>query len=229
MRVIAVILIVAVAAVACVTHLWPDSVSAVWYTVRTGSTSIRCVSVSQRANSEAGCWIVADQSVGRPGKSPWYWHVDTFDSQAAAERAKGPTSTVVQAFDRTWLLTIDAEDWRAQGGEHAASIGPLPVTPGREHMAQYLEAVMSPGTKSVVHRHSGPEAWYTLAGETCLETPTGSLVGRPGGPYAVVPGSIPMELTATGRTKRQALALILHDASQEASSFAFWAPKGLCK
>ena len=32
--------------------------------------------------------------------------------------------------------------------------------------------------KSAVHRHSGPEAWYTVSGETCLETPDGTQVGR---------------------------------------------------
>ena len=36
------------------------------------------------------------------------------------------------------------------------------------------------------HTHSGPEAWYTVAGETCLETPDGVQIGRAGGPPVIV-------------------------------------------
>ena len=84
--------------------------------------------------------------------------------------------------------------------------------------------------KSTVHRHSGPEAWYTVSGETCLETPQGHMVGRAGGSYVVVPSGPPMELTATGSATRQALVLILHDSAQPSTSPATdWTPKGLCK
>jgi len=30
---------------------------------------------------------------------------------------------------------------------------------GVAYTAQYMEAVLRPGMKSLVHRHSGPEAW----------------------------------------------------------------------
>src|SRR5206468_12633405 len=66
--------------------------------------------------------------------------------------------------------------------------------------------------------HSGPEAWYTLSGETCLETPNGTQVGRAGGAPVIVPGGLPMELTATGSTLRKSLVLILHDRSEEHTS-----------
>ena len=80
------------------------------------------------------------------------------------------------------------------------------------------------------HRHSGPEAWYTLTGETCLETPDGIQIGRTGGHYVIVPDGLPMHLTATCREQRQALVLILHDATKPASTLASdWMSKGLCK
>ena len=79
------------------------------------------------------------------------------------------------------------------------------------------------------HTHAGPEAWYTLSGETCLETPDGKQVGRAGGPPVIVPGGPPMHLTATGTEKRRALVLILHEASKPATTPARdWVPKGLC-
>src|SRR5712664_687350 len=49
---------------------------------------------------------------------------------------------------------------------------PLVLSPSRAAsptLRNTMEAVLRPGMKSLVHRHSGPEAWYTLAGETCLE------------------------------------------------------------
>lgn len=47
------------------------------------------------------------------------------------------------------------------------------------------------------------EAWYALSGETCLETPAGTQVGRVQGPPVIVPGGLPMELTATDLGRRQ--------------------------
>lgn len=38
-----------------------------------------------------------------------------------------------------------------------------------------MKATFKPGMKSRIHRHSGLEAWYTISGETCLETPEGSM------------------------------------------------------
>ena len=84
--------------------------------------------------------------------------------------------------------------------------------------------------KSKVHRHSGPEVWYTLSGAACLETPDGMMVSRSGAVPVIVPVGPPMELTATGSEIRKSLVLILHDASQPHTSPASdWTPKGLCK
>jgi hypothetical protein len=94
----------------------------------------------------------------------------------------------------------------------------------------YMEAIFSPGMESVTHTHSGHEAWYTAPGETRLETPSGVIIGRAGGPPVIVPAGPPMHLTATGTVERRAIVLILHDASHEASTVTDnWAPKGLCK
>jgi len=129
------------------------------------------------------------------------------------------------------LLSIEDDGWRAPaGGERIAEIGPLPVTAGEAFTAQYMEAVFNPGMTAPTHVHSGPEAWYTLTGETCLETPDGIQIGRAGGQYVIVPGGQPMHLTATGKEQRQALVLILHDSTKPASTLVSdWTPKGLCK
>ena len=93
-----------------------------------------------------------------------------------------------------------------------------------------MEAIFAPGMTAPSHRHSGPEAWYTLSGETCLETPEGKMIGCAGGARVVVPGGPPMHLTATGTETRRALVLILHDSTQAPTTPApDWTPKGLCR
>ena len=197
---------------------------------QTGGTGVTCIPVSERAGREFGCFILATQAIGPLDSAPVFWHLSTFATRSAAEAAAGPHGRVVESLGKVWLLTIADARWRPSQGTHVASIGPLPVTRGVVYTAQYMEAVLRPGMKSVVHRHSGPEAWYTLAGETCLETPAGTQVGRAGGSPVIVPQGPPMELTATGADVRRAIVLILHDSAQPATSPASdWSPKGLCK
>jgi len=101
---------------------------------------------------------------------------------------------------------------------------------GKEYSAQYMEAIFTPGMTAPAHLHSGPEAWYTLAGETCLETSDGRVqIGRSGGPAVIVARGLSMHLTATGTEQRRALVLILHETSQAATTpVQDWIPKGLC-
>ncbi len=189
-----------------------------------------CRPVSER-KSEVGCWIIAHEAIGQIAQSQTFWHLDTYAARAAAEAARGPRGTVVESLGRVWLLTIEDAGWRPSAkGERIAEIGPLPISADEKYSAQYMEAVFTPGMTAPAHRHAGPEAWYTLAGETCLETPTGKQVGRAGGQYVIVPGGPPMHLTATGTEQRRALVLILHESSKPASTLAHdWTPKGLCK
>lgn len=188
-----------------------------------------CRPIAQRT-AEVGCWIITDDGLGQLPRAPIYWHLDAFPTRAHADAAKGPRGTVVESLGRVWLFTIDVAGWRPRNGERVAEIGPLPLSAGLEYSAQYMEAIFTPGMTAPAHRHSGSEAWYTLAGETCLETPAGVMVGRAGGSHVIVPGGPPMHLTATGTDTRRALVLILHDSSKPATTPADdWTPKGLCK
>jgi quercetin dioxygenase-like cupin family protein len=187
-----------------------------------------CIPASERAGRQFGCFILAAQPIGKLNH-PAFWHVETFPTRAAAEQAKDARGAVLEAFDQVWLLTIADAGWRSKGGTHVAEIGPIATQPGLDYLAKFMEATFRPGMKSRIHRHSGPEAWYTLSGETCLETPDGSMVGRAGGPPVIVPYGPPMELTATGTETRRALVLILHDSTQPHTTVATdWKPKGLC-
>jgi hypothetical protein len=188
-----------------------------------------CRPISQRTG-EIGCWIMITASLGKLPPRPIFWHLDTYPTSAAAAAANGPRGAVVESFGKVWLLTIAEAGWRPSGSVRVAEIGPLPVSPDAEYTAVYMEAIFTPGMTSSVHRHSGPEAWFTLTGETCLETPEGRMVGRAGPDHVIVPGGLPMYLTATGAETRRSLVLILHDSSQRSSTPANdWTPKGLCK
>jgi quercetin dioxygenase-like cupin family protein len=188
-----------------------------------------CKLVSERT-TEVGCWILANQPVGQLMQSQIFWHLDVYPTRTAAEAAKGPRGAVVESLGRVWLLSIEEAGWRPVAGERVAEIGPLPITAGKEYSAQYMEAIFTPGMTAAAHTHSGPEAWYTAAGETCLETPQGKQLGRSGGQHVIVPGGVPMHLTATGTEQRRSLVLILHESSKPATTIVHdWKPQGLCK
>ena len=188
-----------------------------------------CIPRSQRGDAPFGCFITASEEIGTLPAGPMFWHIDAFPTRAAAEAAKQQRGTVVEALGRTWLFTIGPKPWRPSGGEHVADVGPLPVNPNGRYTAQYMETMFRPGMRSRVHRHPGPEAWYTLTGSMCLETPAGKMDGRAGGPPVIVGAGPPMELTATGTEVRRSLAIVLHDSAQPASVLApDWTPKGLC-
>lgn len=190
---------------------------------------VQCAPIAQRTQ-ELGCWILVNETLGPLKKDQLFWHLDTYPTRDAALSAKGPRGTVVDSFGKNWLLSIEAADWKAPGGGvHVETIGPLPVPTADSYTATYMEAVFTPGMKSAVHDHPGPEAFYTLTGEACLETPTGVSFARAGKPTMVVAGGLPMQLTGTGKEKRQGIILILHDSSMPAGHpVQDWVPKGLC-
>lgn len=160
---------------------------------------------------------------------PLFWHLDAFPSKEAAEQAASPTSTIAEAFGSIWLFTIEQAAWRAKGGRHVAAIGPLPAAPLSTYAAEYLRSIFKPGTTAPLHVHSGPEAFYAVNGDTCLETPEGVRIGRGPGNALLIEAGPPMLLMAIGKVPRQGFALILHDAGKPPTTLTqAWQPSGLC-
>lgn len=183
--------------------------------------------VSQRT-SEVGCYLDAIEVLGGLPQVPLFWHLYNYPTSAAAEAAKPPHGTVVEAFGKVWLYTIADAGWRPSGGERVAVIGPLRIIAGKQYTARYMEAVFTPGLHSSIHRHSGPEAWYLVAGTQCLETPESVTVAH-AGDSAVVPEGPAMVLSSVGAETRRSVLLVLHDTSQSwISAASDWTPKGLC-
>jgi quercetin dioxygenase-like cupin family protein len=158
-----------------------------------------------------------------------FWHLDRFPSRQTAEKAAIETSVVVEAFGSTWLFTIQRAGWRPVGGEHVSDIGPLSVAPASTYAAEYLRSIFAPGTTAPLHVHSGPEAFYAVAGDTCLETPDGVRIGRGPGNSLMIEAGPPMLLMAIGNVPRQGFALILHDTTKPPTTLTqAWHPQGLC-
>ena len=86
---------------------------------------------------EVGCYILVSDKLGELPAVPLYWHLDSYPSRAAAEVAKGPRGTVIEALGQVWLMTIAEAGWRPSGSEHVAEIGPLSVKAGMSYTAAY--------------------------------------------------------------------------------------------
>ena len=192
------------------------------------SDDVRCMPVEQRAGKNLGCYVLARAPLGELPKAPVYWHLYEYPSRAAADSAKGKQGTVIESYGKVWLLNVGEAAWSAAGGKKVARVGPLPVEHGGSYTAVYMEATFMPGMKSQVHRHPGPEAWYVLKGEQCLETPGHKAIVR-AGESGIVPEGPPMMLTGTGTGERRSLVLILHDSAKPMTLPATdWKPTGSC-
>lgn len=155
-----------------------------------------------------------------------FWQLDRFASKPAAAAT---TSVVVESFGSMWLFTFARKGWRSSGGEHVSTIGPLPIARASAYTAEYLRSIFNPGTTAPLHVHSGPEAFFAVSGDTCLETPDGARVGREPNNSLVIRAGPLMLLMAIGSTPRRGFALILHDAGHPPTTLVQeWQPKGLC-
>jgi quercetin dioxygenase-like cupin family protein len=191
-------------------------------------TEIACVDVPPgEKRPEFGCFNVGTVTGLHFREPSVYWHLRAFPSRKAAEAAKSATGIVVEEDGRAWLSEFGPRDTAPRGGEAIAIVGPLQLPAAKSYAAVLSYAVMRPGDSSRVHTHPGPEGWYVLTGEQCLETPAGANKARDGGTMTVPP-NIPMELNVTGTALRRAFALVIHDSAQPRGIPSDWKPAGAC-
>jgi quercetin dioxygenase-like cupin family protein len=187
---------------------------------------ISCRPVAERTQPE-GCWIVANKPLGKLPAAV-FWTLDVYPTRESAEKANTTNGTVVEALGKIWLFTVGEKPVLPSEGARITQIGPLPVKADEAYTAQFMEGILEPGSVSRTHVHAGPEAFYTEAGETCLETPGGKQVGRKGLDIVVAEGT-PMELVATGSETRRGMILVLHSSAKPATTVVTdWKSKGLC-
>jgi len=192
-----------------------------------------CLPISERAGRDVGCWLIVAEPLGKLSRSEVFWHLDTFPTRPAAEAAKGPRGTVVEALGRVWLFTVAEAGWRPSGGVRVAEVGPIFVKAGEQYTAQYAEGISNPGDVTPKHRHPGPEIWYTTAGGFCAEASDGKTYMGTAGQGVVIQadhtGWSMMTLVATGLEVRRSIFLVLHQSAHDWTAPApEWTPKGLC-
>ena len=194
------------------------------------ATSRPCDAGSVKDEQQGPACLLSHNNLGSLNEESVYWNLYNYPSVEAAQQDKGRNGTVIQAFGKIWLFTVGPLASRPLNGDHVADVGPLLVNKNISYDAEFLKSVFSVGMTAPVHVHSGPEAFYAISGDTCLETPDGVQVGRGPGNSLVVRAGPPMLLMATGGGARKGFALILHDASMPPTTLVHnWKPKGLCQ
>jgi quercetin dioxygenase-like cupin family protein len=184
-------------------------------------------------SSDTGCQLLAKMNVSQFPDGPLFWCLNRFPTRQAAEAAKIENSLVVEAEGQCWLFSFGPKSAAPKAGELVASVGPLQLTSDRLPKASVYEvvaylAVMPPGTYTRVHVHPGPEAWYVLSGEQCLETPAGVMKAGTGASM-FAPPMTPMRLTNSGSSIRRALFIVIHDVKQPWTiPIDDWKPSGSC-
>ena len=192
-------------------------------------TDVACVDVPTGEKRPAfGCFNVGVVTGLHFTDASVYWHLREFPDRAAADAAKSASGLVVEEDGRVWLSEFGSRSAAPRGGKSIAVVGPLQLSAAQSHSAVLSYAVMRPGDKSRVHTHPGPEGWYIIAGEQCLETPDGAARAGAGSTMAVRP-NLPMELNVTGTTTRRAFALVIHDSTQVRGTRSDWKPTGACQ
>jgi quercetin dioxygenase-like cupin family protein len=175
--------------------------------------------------ASVGCQLLVRTTVAGFPERPLFWHLRRFDTLAEAERARAPQDTIASAGGQAWLFSFGAESHQ-RAGRLVGRVGPPPLTGTGPFQIQLWYVVMPPGTSTGSHLHPGPEAWYVLEGEQCLDTPNGQIRAR-AGEGAVVAGNIPMRLFNPGAGTR-ALFIVIHDPSVAEATSSEWTPSGAC-
>jgi quercetin dioxygenase-like cupin family protein len=178
--------------------------------------SVKCTENSPERRGEEGCTILVSRPLHGSVTKPLYWHIDRFDSLDVANKAAGSDGVAVEAHGSVWLLTVEAQTEEHHGGRHVASIGPLELPAAERYTMRVQSSLLMPGATTPVHTHSGPEVFYIVDGEQCLETQeVGHRISAV--QTLIVPAGTIHRGRVTGSHGRRALALILHDAARPAS------------
>ena len=177
---------------------------------------VSCTENSPERRGEEGCTILAARPLAGSLSKPVHWHIDRFDSLEAAKKAAGPDGVAAEAHGAFWLMTVEAETDDHHGGRHVATIGPLAAATADRYMMRVASSLLKPGSITAAHSHPGPEVFYVVEGEQCVETPDfGRRLGA--GQSYVLPAGVTHRGRATGSGARRALALNLHDSAHPTS------------
>lgn len=177
---------------------------------------VKCMENSPERRGEEGCTILANRPLVGSLNDSVYWHLDQYETLQAAQEATGPNSVAAEAHGSFWLLTVEPKTDQHSSASHIAWIGPIEPPNAADYMMRVQSSLLTPGSTTYAHQHSGPEVIYVVDGEQCMETAnTGNRIGA--GQSLIVPTGGVHRGTVSGSQVRRALALILYDSARPAS------------
>jgi len=179
-------------------------------------SAVKCAEDSPERRGEEGCTILASRLLSGTLTKPAYWHIDRFDSLKDAKKAAGPNGVAAEAHGGVWLMTVEGKTRDHHGGSHVALIGPLILPAAESYSMRVASSLLRQGASTPVHAHPGPEVWYIVVGEQCLETEK-SAHRLKAGKYFVLPADQIHRGRVQSAAMRGALALVLHDSKRPAS------------
>lgn len=155
-----------------------------------------------------------------------YWHIYEFPSRDAAisEGARHRWAAVTEIHSRTWLYILGGPTESFAGGIPRAVIGPLKVQPGIQ-IAHFAAAIFPPGMRTRVHSHPGPEAFYVVEGQQCMETPTDRQMIPAGGTYIVERGP---HIQAAPGGRRNLVLILAPEGAASVIPGGNWRPTSFC-
>ena len=179
-------------------------------------SAIKCAEDSPERRGEEGCTILSSRPLSGPLTRSVYWHIDRFEGLEDAKKAAGPNGVATEAHGGVWLMTVEGKTNDHHGGRHVALIGPLVLPAAEGYTMRVVSSLLKQGGSTPVHIHSGPEVWYIVRGEQCLQTQKAAHRLKPGKFFI-----LPTDQVHRGRVQsaemRGALALVLHDSKRPAS------------
>jgi quercetin dioxygenase-like cupin family protein len=194
------------------------SVIALFALVEPGSRMpVKCSVDSPERQGKEGCAILASRPLAASTAQPLFWHLDRFETLDAAQKAAGPDGVAADAHGSVWLMTIEHQTDQHHGGVHVATIGPLSLPAAKGYTMRVISSLLAPGSLTPVHTHSGPEVWYIVTGEQCLETQQAGHRLVAGNSF-VLPSDTIHRGRITASKPRGTLGLVLHDAGRPGSS-----------
>ena len=179
-------------------------------------SAVKCAADSPERRGEEGCTILADKPLSGPLPGALYWHIDRFDSLENAKKAARPNSVATEAHGAVWLMTVENKTNDHHGGTHVALIGPLTLPAAEDYTMRVQSSRLRQGASTPVHTHSGPEVFYIVSGEQCLETQKSGYRLTAGKFFVLATDQIHRGRVQSAKM-REALALVLHDSKRPAS------------
>ena len=186
----------------------------------------QCVAPAAENVGKPGCFRAAEIRIDAAPAELW-WHVREYPNVASAEAAAigHRWAATATSHGRAWLFALGGRDERFAGGRRRARVGPLRPPAGEVVTARFMESTFTPGMRTRVHSHGGPEAFYVVDGEQCVETPSQRRKLGAGDTFVVPPGP---HVQAAARGRKNITLVLYPSQSAWMTLERDWTPSQYC-